>query len=135
MTVPNYQSLLSVPMQTNNFTPVQSAQLVVSNAGATGSASVTFTVIPGTGRVTYKITNSGEKGAYVASGSGSATAIASVAGSPRPAAASPPTVANCDYIAPGAIITQDYAPGTDTIAAICAGSDTTTLEISIGYGQ
>lgn len=134
MTVPNFQSLLSVPMQTNNFTPVQSAALTVSNSGATGSQSVTFTVIPGTGRVTYKITNSGDKGAFVATGPGSATAVVAT-GTPTPAAASPPTVATCDYIAAGAIITQDYAPGTTTIAAICGGSDTTTLQISIGFGQ
>lgn len=134
MTVPSFQSLLSIPVQSNNFVPVQSVQLAVSNAGATGSASKTFTVVPGTGRVTMKITNSGTKGAYVATGSGSATAVAS-SGTPTPAASSSVTVATCDYVAAGAILTQDYLAGTDTIAAICAGSDTTTLEITIGYGQ
>ncbi len=134
MTNPNFQSLLSVPQQANNFTPVQSAKLTVSNSGVTGSASITFTVVPGSGRVTYKITNSGTKGAYIATGAGSATAVVS-SGTPTPAAGTPPTVATCDYIAAGAIITQDYAPGTTTIAAICASTDTTTLEISTGFGQ
>lgn len=134
MTVPYNRSLLAMPIITNNFTPVQSAKLTVSNSGASGSQSITFTVLPGTDRVTFKITNSGTKGAYIATGKTTATAVASTA-TPTPAAAAPETVANCDYVAPGAIITQDYAQGTDTIAALCAGTDTSTLEISIGFGQ
>lgn len=135
MTVPRLYSQLSMPIITNNFTPVQSAQLTVSNSGASGSQSVTFTTVPGTGRVTFKFTNSGTKGCYVATGHTTATAVAS-SGTPTPAfSSSVPSVANCDYVAAGAIITQDYAPGTDTVAAICGGGDTTTLEVSIGYGQ
>lgn len=134
MTSPLFQSQLSMPVQTNNFTPVQSAQLTVSNAGTSGSQSVIFTVVPGTGRVTYKITNSGTKGAYIATGVGAATAVVST-GTPTPAADAPATVATCDYIAAGAILTQDYAPGTNTIAAICGSTDVTVLEISTGFGQ
>lgn len=134
MTAPYFRSQLSQPMQPNNFTPVQAAKLTVSNAGASGSQSVTFTVTPGTGRVTYKITNSGTKGCYVATGQTTATAVVSTA-TPTPVAATPATVATCDYIAPGAILNQDYAPLTDTIAAICAATDTTTLEVSVGFGQ
>lgn len=131
MTLPDFQSKLSQPVTSNNFTPIQSVQLAVSNAGATGSASKTFTTVPGTNRVTLKITNAGNKGAYLATGVGSATAVAS-SGTPAPTTGS---AATCDYIAAGAILTQDYPADTNTIAAICAGSDTTTLEVSIGYGQ
>ena len=135
MTLPNYQSMLSKPVQINNFTPIQSAQRTVSNAGASGSQSITFTLVPGGAtRTTFKITNVGDKGAYVATGIGSATAVVSTS-TPTPASSVSGAVATCDYIAAGAIITQDYVAGTNTIAAICAGSDTTTLEISIGYGQ
>lgn len=135
MTVPKLVSQLSMPIVTNNFTPVQSAQLTVSNSGASGSQSVVFTTVPGTGRITFKFTNSGTKGCYLATGAGSATAVASTS-TPQPAfSSSVPSVANCDYVAAGAIITQDYAAGTTTVAAICGGGDTTTLEISIGFGQ
>lgn len=135
MTVPILRSMLSQPVTPNNFYPVQSAQLTVSNSGATGSASVTFTVVPGgASRTTFKICNTGQKTAYIATGITSATAVAS-SGTPTPAAAAPYTAATCDAIPAGAIITQDYAPGTNTIAAICASTDTTTLEVSIGFGQ
>lgn len=135
MTIPQFQSKLSMPIQPNNFVPMQSVQLTVSNSGASGSQSKTFTILPGTARVTMKITNAGTKGAYIATGSGTATAVAS-SGTPTPAVStSVTTVATCDYIAAGAILTQDYIEGTDTIAAICPSSDTTVLEVTIGYGQ
>jgi hypothetical protein len=134
MSFPNYQSLLSAPIQTNNFIAIQSAQLSVSNAGVSGSQSVTFTAVPGMQRITAKITNSGSKGCYVASGPGAATAVTS-SSTPTPASSVTNIVATCDFIAPGSILTQDYVQGTTTFAAICAGSDTTTLEISVGFGQ
>lgn len=134
MTVPQMRSALSVPTQVNNFVPVQSAQLTVSNSGGSGSQSVTFTVVPGTNRITLKITNRGDKGCYLSTGTTAATAVVST-GTPTPAASANTTTSTCDYIAAGAILTQDYVGGTDTIAAICAASDTTVLEITIGYGQ
>ena len=134
MSLPTFQSYLTVPIQSNNFIAMQSAQLAVSNSGGTGSASITFTALPGTQRLTMKITNSGTKGAYLASGHTTATAVASSA-TPTPAASVANLVATCDYIAAGAILQQDFVAGTDTIAAICGGTDTTTLEISIGAGQ
>jgi hypothetical protein len=134
ITSPQFRSMLSVPMTANNFTPIQSVQLAVSNSGATGSASKTFTVVPGGAtRTTLKISNTGQKTVYIATGIGSATAVAS-SGTPTPAAGVE-VVSNCDCIPAGAILTQDYPALTDTIAAICAGSDTSTLEISIGMGQ
>lgn len=128
-----FQSLLSQQMQANNFVAIQSAQLSVSNSGASGSQSITFTDVPGTIRVTAKITNSGSNGCYLASGNTAATAVVS-SGTPTPAA-SVGAVATCDYIAAGAILTQDFVQGTNTFAAICGSTNTTTLEISIGYGQ
>lgn len=129
VTLPQFQSSLSQPVTTNNFMPLQSSQLDVT----TTSAQVTFTALPGTLRRTLKITNTGTVGCYVATGTGSATAIPSVNQTPLPASGNP-IVANCDFIAAGAIITQDYQQGTDTVAAITVSS-TTTLEITIGVGQ
>lgn len=133
MTFPNFRSQLSQPITANNFTPCQSVQITVSNSGASGSVSKTFTVVPGfSTRSTFKITNSGTKGCYIAAGIGSATAVVS-SGTPTPSTGN--FISTCDYVAPGAILTQDYPNGYDTIAAICGSTDTTTLEISIGYGQ
>lgn len=116
-------SYLAAPILDQNFTPQLSASLAVTGT----SNSVTFTPITGTIRQTFKITNKGTHGAYIGWGAGSATAVASTS---TPAA-------QCDYVAAGAIITQDYQLATgivDTIAAIQDGG-TTTLEISIGFGQ
>lgn len=129
ITPPAFQSQLTQPVSSNNFIAVQSAQLAVT--ASTGS--ITFTDIPGVQRVTLKITNSGTKGCYMASGKGSATAVVS-SSTPTPANGTG-AVATCDYIAAGAILTQDYVQGTNTFAAICGGADSTTLELSIGYGQ
>lgn len=136
ITPPASQSLLSVPIQSNNFIAVQSAKIIVSNAGSAGSTSLTFTDVPGTVRITAKITNSGTKGVYLASGSSSGLPVIAVASTSTPQPASgTAAVATCDYIAAGAILTQDFVQGTNTFAAICGGSDTSTLEISVGYGQ
>lgn len=116
-------SLLSMPTTAINFVPQLSAKLTVEVA----SSSITFTPLTGCQRQTFKITNKGSSGAYVGWGKGSATAVAS-SSTPAP---------NCDYVAQGAIITQDYETSTgivDTIAAIQDGG-ATTLEITLGYGQ
>lgn len=126
---PYNRSLLAQQVVANSFLAAQSAQLPVSST----TGSVTFTNVPGTIRVTAKITNTGTKGCYIASGKNSATAVVSTT-TPQPTAGDE-AVSNCDYIAAGAIYTQDYPMGTNTFAAICAGSDTTTLEISVGSGQ
>lgn len=135
ITPPLFQSQLSQPVTSNNFLAVQSAQLSVSNVGASGSQHVTFTNIPGTLRVTYKICNTGTKTAYLA-GSNSASIAVAVASSSTPTPTSGTgAVATCDCIPAGAILTQDFVAGTNTISAICANTDTTTLEISVGLGQ
>lgn len=130
LTLPDYKSKLATPVIAMSFRPNQSAKIAVINASST---SVTFTVIPGQSTfTTLKITNTGTKGAYVSTGVTTATAVAS---SSTPSPASGVAISNCDYIAAGAIYVQDYPAGTDTIAAICGGTDTTTLEVSIGSGQ
>ncbi len=129
ITLPTLQSSFTQPVSANNFIALQSVQMSVTST----TSSKTFTALPGTLRVTMKITNSGTKGCYIASGKTTATAVVS-SGTPAPASGNP-IVANCDYVAAGSILTQDYIQGTDTLAAITSGSDTTTLEISIGFGQ
>ncbi len=129
ITLPGFVSRLSLPTQANNFIAIQSAQLAVTNT----SSPITFTDVPGTLRITAKITNSGSTGCYLASGNGSATAVVS-SSTPTPASGVG-VVATCDYIAAGSILQQDFVAGTNTFAAICAGSGTTTLEISLGTGQ
>jgi len=127
LTLPTFRSMLSQPITANNFIALQSAKLAVTAS----SGSISFPDFAGSGRITVKITNSGSKGCYLASGTSSATAVVS-SSTPQPVTGS---VSNCDYIAAGAILTQDFVSGTYTFAAICGGSDTTTLEISVGVGQ
>ncbi len=136
ITPPASESLLSVPIQSNNFIAVQSAKIIVSNSGSTGSQSLTFTDIPGTIRITAKITNSGTKGVYLASGSSSGLPVIAVASTtiPQPSSGTA-AVATCDYIAAGAILTQDFVRGTNTFAAICGVSDPSTRERRGGCGQ
>jgi hypothetical protein len=126
--------MLSAPVLMNNFIAVQSALL----SPGTGSMSVTFTNIPSTQRVTFKIANTGTKTAYIC-GSGSTStngivaAVASTA-TPQPTSTLIST-STCDAIPAGSIHTLDYIAFTDTISAICGATNSTTLEISIGEGQ
>lgn len=123
------QSLLTQPVQQDNFVAIQSGQIDAT----TSSSSITFTALNiGTIRTSAIIANTGTVAAYLASGSGSATAVASST-TPQPAASST-AVANCFCIPPGAIYTLGFEQGTNTFAAITA-SGSTTLEISVGYGS
>lgn len=118
------QSLLAMPMAPQNFVSLLSAKIAVTGT----SSMVTFTGLTGMQRTTFKITNKGSNGAYVAAGMTSATAVVSAVGVALP---------GCDYVGAGAILTQDYQGATgiiDTIAAVGDGG-TTTLEVSMGYGQ
>lgn len=127
---PRFSSMLSVPMISDNFIAMQSALL----SPGTGSVSVTFTNIPSTQRVTYKLSNTGSKAAYVC-GSNSLAIIPAIVSSATPQPTSTLiSTSTCDCIPAGAILTQDYVGGVDTISAI-VNSGTTTIEISIGGGQ
>lgn len=127
-TPPKLQSMLSMPIMSDNFIALQSAQLAIG----TGSASITFTNIPSTQRVTYKFYNSGGNDAYICGAKTTAVAVVS-SSTPQPTSGAA-TVSNCDCIPHGAILTQDFVGGSDTIAAITR-SGTTAIEISIGGGQ
>lgn len=126
-----YPSYLSQHVRDDNFSPGLSGKITTSGT----SASFTFTPLTGSQTTTFQLTNKGDKGAYLAFGVGSATAIAS--------SSSGGGAARCYYIAAGAILTVD-CPNTgsgpiDTVAGI-EGSDTedngaTIIEISMGYGQ
>ena len=129
MAAPNLQlNQFRIPTRSimNNFMPSQSAILAVSGT----SAFITFTPLTQGVPSTFKITNKGTHGAYIAWGVASAGTVTAVASSSTPAAF-------CDYVGAGAIITQDFmSPNgpVDTIAAIQDGGST-NLEISIGVGQ
>lgn len=117
------QSYLSMQTRMDNFCPQFSAKLATGGT----SSSITFPVVTGAIRTTFKITNKGIEGAYIGWGSGAATAVAS-SGTPT---------AMCDYVAAGTILTQDFqiiGGVVDTIAAL-QDTSTTTLEITIGFGQ
>ncbi len=130
-TPPRLASMLSQPMVINNFIAMQSAIL----SPGTSSASVTFTNIPSTNRITYKFANTGTKTAYLC-GSNSLAPIAAVVSTSTPQPTSTLIHTSiCDCLPAGAILTQDYVGGIDTISAICATGNSTTIEISIGGGQ
>lgn len=92
------------------------APLAVSNAGATGSARVAFAGTPND--LDYVIVNTGSKTAYVKNGD--STVTAAITDIP---------------ILPGAYVGTFSRNQLDThIAALCAGTDTTTLIILSGQG-
>ena len=129
MTTNQFQSYLAVPTSIQNFRPLVSALLAV------GTTSTSITVgaasLVGSTCSTFKITNKGSNGAYLGWGN-------SNAGSTTVAITSSSTfVPFCDYIAKGAILTQDFQSVNgivDTLAAIGDGG-ATTLEVTYGYGQ
>lgn len=122
-----YYSRLALPIRTQNFTPQLSAILT------TGASSTFVSFASGlTGLMsqTFKITNKGSKGAYLGWGNSNDGTVTAVASTATPAA-------NCDYIASGAILTQDFQKAGTIINTIAAVQDSgsTTLEISVGFGQ
>lgn len=130
---PRLTSMLSAPIITDNFMPYQSAQVVIG----TGSLAVnlTFTVATNTQRVTYKFANTGTKVAYISVGP-SATVVTAVVSTSTPQPTSTLiSYSICDCIPGGAILTQDYLGGSDTVSAICKSGENTTLEITAGGGQ
>lgn len=129
ITPPPLVSKLSMPTMANNFVPLQSAAILPVG---TGQQSLTFTNIPSTQRVTFKISNTGSNGVYCATGNSAATAVLS-SSTPQPTSGAS-IVSNCDIIPAGAILTQDYVAGTDTLAFITRAG-TTNIEVTIGSGQ
>lgn len=130
ITPPALQSKLSPPITANNFIAMQSALLGIG----TGSQSLTFTNIPSSQRVTFKMSNTGGNAAYICGSNSNAVKVAVLSSSTPQPTSGPSTVSNCDCIPAGAILTQDYVGGTDTLSAITRAG-TTNVEISIGGGQ
>ncbi len=130
---PRNISMLASPIITDNFMPYQSAVLVMGTANIANS--VTFTVKTNTQRVTYKFANTGTKVAYVSVGP-SATIVPAVISTATPQPTSTLiSTSICDVIPNGAILTQDYPGGYDTISAVCKSGENTSLEITVGGGQ
>jgi len=130
---PRLTSMLSQPIITDNFMPYQSAQIVIGTGNM--AVNLTFTVATNTQRVTYKFANTGTKAAYVSVGP-LASVVSAVASTSTPQPTSTLiSYSICDCIPGGAILTQDYLGGSDTVSAICASGNNTTLEITVGGGQ
>src|SRR6185369_16635587 len=105
-------SLISTRTRMDNFCPKASCILVVGSS----STFVTFpsTYITGLGSQTFKITNKGSNGAYIAWSNSTVGVVNASKSTAVPAI-------SCDYVAQGAILTQDFQLSTgvvDTIAAI-----------------
>lgn len=134
---PPRPSQLSQRHTADNFLALQSCNIVANPT----ASSITFTNLPGNQPVTYKIFNAGASGktAYVC-GSNSAVSVVSAVASTTNPSASPVGVgqfyvSNCDACPAGAILTQDYIGGTDTLSVVCSSGNSAVLEISLGYGQ
>lgn len=130
---PRLTSMLSQPIITDNFMPYQSANMTIGTGNL--AVNLTFTITPNSQRVTYKFANTGSKAAYisVAPSASIVTAVTSTS-TPQPTSTLI-TTSICDCIPAGAILTQDYLGGSDTISAICKSGENTTLEITCGGGQ
>ncbi len=130
---PRNISMLAAPIITDNFMPQQSAALVIGTGAVANSLTFTAKINPN--RVTYKFFNSGTKDAFVSVGP-AASIVAAVAATATPQPTSTlVSISICDCIPHGAIITQDYPGGYDTVSGICASGDNTTLQITLGAGQ
>jgi len=130
---PRNVSMLAAPIITDNFMPQQSAALVMGSANIANS--VTFTAKINAQRVTYKFANVGTKAAFVSVGpSASVVAAVTATSTPQPTSTLV-SISICDCVPGGAILTQDYPGGYDTVSAICASGENTTLQITLGNGQ
>ncbi len=127
---PQMVSKLSQPFMANNFLAMQSGVLSIG----TGAQSLTFTNVPSSQRVTFKLANTGGNAAYICC-SNSANPLTAILSSSTPQPTSTLiSISTCDCIPAGAILTQDCVGKTDMISAITR-SGTTAIEITIGGGQ
>lgn len=134
---PPRPSQLSQRHTADNFIALQSCQILASPT----ASAITFTNLPGNQPVTYKLFNAGASGkhAYVCGSNSAVSVISAVASTTNPTAAQVGPgqfyVSNCDCAPAGAILTQDYIAGTDTISVVCASGNSAVIEISLGVGQ
>lgn len=143
-TLPPRPSQLSQRTTADNFIALQSAFIVAS----TSASSIGFTNPSGNMPVTIKFFNDGTSGntAYVCCSNSAASggAVSAVSSTTNPSFATQLintgqgnaysySISNCDAIPAGAVLTQDYIAGTNTISMIAPVS--CKVEFSIGYGQ
>lgn len=111
-------------MSANAFSPQgNTAALSVTSTSTATPIQVQGGINNATQRMFY---NGGTKDCFICGASSAAAAIAVVPTAGNPSLGTP--------IAAGAILTLSFAPNT-YFAAICAGSDTTTLYITPGEGN
>jgi hypothetical protein len=111
-------------MSANAFSPQgNTAALSVTSTSTATPIQVKGGINNATQRMFY---NSGQKDCFICAAATSAAAVAVVPTAGSPAAGIP--------IPAGAIVVLSIAPN-DWFAAICAGSDTTTLYITPGEGN
>ncbi len=130
---PRLVSMLSQPIITDNFMPYQSANMAIGTGNI--AVNLTFTVSVNAQRVTYKFANTGTKAAYVSVNNAAGIVAAVISTSVPQPTSTLISISICDCIPAGAILTQDYPGGYDTISAVCKSGENTTLEITAGGGQ
>lgn len=145
-TPPPRPSQLSQRHTADNFVALQSCFIVAQPS----AGSITFTDLPGNQPVTFKFFNDGSSGntAYACGSSSAASggAVAAVASTTNPTSATQLmgfssgntqgySISNNDALPAGAVLTQDYIMGTDTISVITPAGYSCKIEISMGYGQ
>ena len=143
---PPKPSQLSQRMTADNFIAFQAGYIVAMPS----ASSIGFTNPSGNQPVTIKFFNDGTAGnsAYVCCSNSAASggAVAAVASSTNPSFATQlfnagqgnaysASIANCDALPAGAVLTQDYLPGTNTISVIIPSVASARIEFSIGFGQ
>lgn len=116
-------------MSANAFKPTGNSYALAVTSTSTGTPIQTkgsTTNTAANNNATQRlISNAGDKGCFLAwSVASNVVAVAPVAGTP----------ANGIYIAAGAVMVLTFQPNA-YFAAICAGSDTTTLYLSPGEGD
>ena len=130
----------------DNFIALQSAYIVATPS----ASSIGFTNLSGGAPITIKFFNDGSAGntAYVCCSNSAASggAVAAVASTTNPNFATQLfnagqgnafsySISNCDSLPAGAVITQDYMAGTNTISVITPSGVSCKIEYSVGFGQ
>lgn len=135
----------------DNFIAFQSGFIIAQPSASSIGFTNPYGSLPGGGPpVTMKFFNDGSAGntAYVCCSNSAASggAVAAVASTTNPQFATQLlnagqgnalsySISNCDSLPAGAVITQDYVSGTNTISVITPSGVSCKVEFSIGWGQ
>lgn len=145
-TPPPRPSQFSQRTTADNFIAFQSGFIIAQPS----ASSIGFTNLSGNQVVTVKFFNDGSAGntAYVCCSNSAASGggVAAIASTTNPSFvtqllnagqgnALSYSISNCDALPAGAVITQDYMPGTNLISVITPAGYSAKTEFSIGYGQ